>query len=97
MDDQRTNTMDLSITSPKGRLFWTTLLVIAGGFFFRLWYLSWSPYESPDTGVFLQLSRTMTHPFDTSPREPVFVWWMGLLDRWELSSFKPTQAITALL
>lgn len=49
----------------------------------RAGYILWTRDASlhPDLGSFLPSSLAFTHPFDTSPREPLFVWWLWLLGK----------------
>ncbi len=56
-----------------------TILTLAA----RAAYVLWTRNEPPhmDLGSFLPSSLPLTHPFDTSPREPFFVWWLWLLGK----------------
>lgn len=49
----------------------------------RLGYVLWTRGAAPhpDLGSFLPSSLPFTHPFATSPREPLFVWWLWLLGK----------------
>ncbi|MDA8242511.1 MAG: glycosyltransferase family 39 protein [Elusimicrobia bacterium] len=49
----------------------------------RAAYVFWTRTEPPhmDLGSFLPSSLPLTQPFDTSPREPLFVWWLWLLGK----------------
>jgi len=49
----------------------------------RAGYIYWTRGAAPhlDLGSFLPSSLPFTHPFDTSPREPLFVWWLWLLGK----------------
>lgn len=49
----------------------------------RLGYVFWTRGAAPhpDLGSFLPSSLPFSHPFDTSPREPLFVWWLWLLGK----------------
>lgn len=47
----------------------------------RAGYVLWTRDAAPhmDLGSFFPSVLPLTHPFDTSPREPFFVWWLWLL------------------
>lgn len=49
----------------------------------RAGYVLWTRDAAPhmDLGSFFPSVLPFTHPFDTSPREPFFVWWLWLLER----------------
>jgi hypothetical protein len=49
----------------------------------RAGYIFWTKDAAPhpDLGSFLPAAFPFAHPFDTSPREPFFVWWLWLLGK----------------
>lgn len=55
----------------------------AAGLLLRLGYVIWTRDAAPhpDLGSFLPSALPFAHPFDTSPREPLFVWWLWLLGK----------------
>ncbi len=50
----------------------------------------------PDLGSFLAPALSLAHPFDTSPREPLFVWWLWVLYKTGLAFPLGVRLMTAL-
>lgn len=68
------------------------------GLALRFAYIYFTRHEPPhpDFVSFLQPALEMTHPFDTSPREPFFVWWLWLLAKLNIVSPAGARGATAL-
>ncbi|OGR79108.1 MAG: hypothetical protein A2X32_11345 [Elusimicrobia bacterium GWC2_64_44] len=67
------------ISRERAALIALSLLGLAARIGYILWTRDAAPH--PDLGSFLPSSLAFTHPFDTSPREPLFVWWLWLLGK----------------
>lgn len=61
---------------------WPALLV-AAGLGLRIFYvdLSQTAPPRPDLGSFLAPALSLEFPYDTSPREPLYVWWLWGLSK----------------
>ncbi len=57
---------------------------------------TWDQPPHTDMGSFSPTTLLPTHPFDTSPREPLFVWWMWLLAKVGVASTGAIRVATAL-
>lgn len=75
-------------SGPEGRRRAWLLALAALGLAARAGYVYWTRGAAPhpDLGSFLPASLPFSHPFDTSPREPLFVWWLWLLGKLGLGS-----------
>jgi hypothetical protein len=81
---------------PRSR--WILLGLAAAGLSLRLGYVFLTREQAahPDLFSFAPDALPFTHPFDTSPREPVFVWWLWLLGRLGLDSVAEIRAAGTL-
>jgi hypothetical protein len=83
---------------PLGRaapFFWGLVLV---GIALRLGFVfsSWDAVHHPDLYSFHPRHLSFQHPFDTAPREPLFVWWLWLLSKLGLDFTGAIRAVTSL-
>jgi hypothetical protein len=75
------------------------LCLLAGlGLAVRAGYVLWTRDAAPhmDLSSFFPSNLPFTHPFDTSPREPFFVWWLWLLSKLGITSVAGIRAVNAL-
>jgi len=72
------------------------VLLAAAGTALRIAYVvfTWGDIAHPDLSSFTHPAGLMTHLFDTSPREPVFVWWLWPLLKSGLSSTPALRLVT---
>lgn len=78
---------------------WLLLAGLAAvGMAVRAWYVYSTASAPPhlDLGSFTPSHLSFTHPFDTSPREPLFVWWLWLLSKAGISSTAAIRLATSL-
>lgn len=68
------------------------------GFGVRAAYVLWTRDAAPhmDLGSFFPSALPFTHPFDTSPREPFFVWWLWALAKCGITSTAGIRLANAL-
>lgn len=72
-------------------------LILLGGMAFRLWGVThtWDLPAHPDLYSFHPRQFPFTHPFDTSPREPLFVWWLWFLSLFQADTTGPIRLLTS--
>lgn len=73
-------------------------LLAALGLAVRAAYVLWTRDAAPhpDMSSFFPSLMTLAHPFDTSPREPFFVWWLWLANKAGAVSVPAMRLATAL-
>lgn len=83
--------MDSHVDNASRRTFWILAWL---GLAIRLAYVYGTRDQGahPDLFSFSPTLLPLTHPFDTSPREPVFVWWLWLLGKTGIHSVAAIRA-----
>jgi hypothetical protein len=79
----------------RSRWLWA---LAAAGLAARLAFIYATRAEAPHTDFasFLSPSQTLAHPYDTSFREPLFVWWLWFLGKLGITAYPWIRAATAL-
>ncbi len=88
--------MDTAIDSKRDKHWLWGIALLGLALRFAYIYVTRQQPPHPDFVSFLHPALEMAHPFDTSPREPLFVWWLWFLAKLNIVSPAATRGATAL-